>query len=89
MAIIISYDIPTKHQEFKNAMLQLGYKDQIPGEVCKVIYFPNTTLYHGTKSTDEALKDAKNECEKLRVSLERCVSTKWIDRAAICGEPFK
>lgn len=46
MSTIITYDIPTKHVEFKKLMLELGYKDRIPGKDCEVIYFPNTTLYH-------------------------------------------
>jgi hypothetical protein len=89
MAIIITYDIPTKHLEFKKAMFSLGYKDQIPGKECEIIYFPNTTLYHETKTAKEARNEAKRECEKLKVNLERCLATKWIGWAAICGEPFK
>lgn len=89
MAIIITYDIPSKHREFKEKMFALGYRDSIPGKKCKTIYFPNTTLYHPSKSAktarDEALAIAKN----LNIALERCVSTIWDAWAAVCGEPFK
>lgn len=88
MAIIITYDIPSKHVEFKKAMFLLGYKDQIPGTSCKVIYFPNTTLYHPSKSAAVSLEEAKSVCKRLNIKLERCVATIWNDRAAICGEPF-
>ena len=90
MAIIVTYDIPSKHVEFKKQMFQLGYKDQIPGEKCKIIYFPNTTLYHATKSAEEARDDAQSVTTNLRVSLERCIATQWGPNwAVLCGEPFK
>jgi hypothetical protein len=91
MAIIITYDIPSKHVEFKKEMFQLGYKDQIPGTTnCKIIYFPNTTLYHATKEAGVARDEAKGICKKLDIELERCVATQWGPNwAAVCGEPFK
>lgn len=90
MAIIITYDVPSKHVELKAAMKKLGYVDQIPGETCKIIYFPNTTLYHSSKAASEAREDVKAISTKLGVELERCVSTQWGPNwAAICGEPFK
>jgi hypothetical protein len=89
MAIIITYDIPSKHVEFKKNMFHLGYKDQIPGtENCKIIYFPNTTLYHATKNASDAREDARTVCKHLGVNLERCVATQWTEWSAICGEPF-
>ncbi len=89
MAIIITYDIPSKHREFKEKMFELGYKDSIQGTVCKTIYFPNTTLYHASKSAEAARNDAQAITRALGISLERCVSTIWDDWAAVCGEPFK
>ncbi|MFP9114654.1 hypothetical protein ACLI1A_11985 [Flavobacterium sp. RHBU_3] len=90
MAIIITYDIPSKHREFKEKMFELGYKDRIPGvKNCKTIYFPNTTLYHASKSAETARNDAQAITRALGISLERCVSTIWDDWSAVCGEPFK
>ena len=90
MAIIVTYDIPSKHVEFKKQMILLGYKDQIPGEKCKTIYFPNTTLYHATKSAEEAREDAQSVSNNLGIALERCVATQWGPNwAVVCGEPFK
>ncbi|XCF04804.1 hypothetical protein ABI125_08685 [Tamlana crocina] len=90
MAIIITYDINKKHTEFKTEMATLGYKDQIPGTVnCKIIYFPNTTLYHKTKSSSEARDDAQTISKKLNIDLERCVASIWENWAAICGSDFK
>lgn len=90
MATIITYDIPSKHTEFKSLMFQLGYKDRLAGTTCKVIYFPNTTLYHPDKSAESAREDARSIAGKLSVILERCIATQWGPNwAAICGEPFK
>lgn len=90
MAIIITYDIPSKHREFKEKMFELGYKDRIPGiKNCKTIYFPNTTLYHASKSAETAREEARTIVQVLDITLERCVSTIWNDWAAVCGEPFK
>lgn len=89
MAIIITYDVPSKHVELKTAMKKLGYVDQIPNDTCKTIYFPNTTLYHSSKTAAEARDEVKAACAKLGINLERCVATLWTSWAVICGEDFK
>jgi len=89
MAIIITYDLDSKHTVFKEAMFKLGYKDHASGLTCKKIYFPNTTLYHSSKDSVTAREDAKNIAKKLEIELERCIATKWSNWAAICGEEFK
>lgn len=89
MASIVTYDIPSKHAELKKELFDLGYKDQIPGTNCKIIYFPNTTVYHETKTPLEARGDVKAICTKLKINLERCVATLWTGWSVICGEPFK
>ncbi len=89
MAIIITYDIPSKHREFKEMMFELGYKESISGtKNCETIYFPNTTLYHESKSARNAVNDAESVCKQLGISLTRCVSTEWNSWYAMCGEPF-
>ena len=91
MAVIVTYDIPSKHTDLKNALKSesYGYKDQIPGiKNCKTIYFPNTTLYHPSNSAEQALEDVKEVCKKLGIKLERCVATIWENWAAICGQDF-
>lgn len=90
MASVVTYDIPSKHADFKKLMFQLSYKDQIPGTNGRVIYFPNTTLYHANKSAEVARDDAKGVANQLGVTLERCIATQWGPNwAAIIGEPFK
>lgn len=90
MVSVVTYDIPSKHVDFKKLMFQMGYKDQIVHTNSKIIYFPNTTLYHATKGAEEARDDAKNVADKLGVYLERCIATQWGPNwAAIYGEPFK
>lgn len=89
MAIIIAYDVPSKHTELKKALQKLGYKDQISDPKCKIIYFPNTTLYHASKTASTATSEVKAECKTLGISLERFVATRWDGWSAVCGEPFK
>jgi hypothetical protein len=90
MAIIITYDVPEKHRELKKELTAMGYKDQIPGiKNCKIIFFPNTTFYHPTKTSKTAVDDVQSICNKLSVKLERCISTTWDNWYAICGEDFK
>jgi hypothetical protein len=89
MTSIVTYDISSKHVEFKKEMFELGYKDQIKGNTCSTIHFPNTTLYHPTKTPSIVRVEVENVCKKLNTELERCVATVWQDWSAICGEPFK
>ncbi len=89
MAIVITYDINAKHVKFKKAMFQLGYKDKIPDTNCDIIYFPNTTLYHTSKTSETAREEARTVCKNLSIQLERCIATQWGPQwAVICGEPF-
>lgn len=94
MATIITYDVPSKHSELKRALFKVGYKDEIPDTSgnCNngIIYCPNTTLYHSSKTPSEVRDELKYECEKLEIKLERCLATSWEPSwAAVCGEPFK
>lgn len=89
MASIVTYDVPEKHVELKKAMFKLGYKEEIAGNTCEVIYFPNTTLYHESKNPKQAKMDVQTTCIQLNVDLERCVATIWDDWSVICGEPYK
>lgn len=88
MAIVITYDISSKHVAFKEAMFELGYTSKIVHDG-KWIYFPNTTLYHQTKTSLQSVNDAQRIAKQLSVNLERCVATQWgPDWSAIWGEPF-
>lgn len=89
MAIIVTYDIPSKHPEFKKAVFELGYSATTKDSENRTINLPNTTLYHATKTSGEALDDTRNLCARLGIRLERCVSILWSGWSAIFGEPFK
>jgi hypothetical protein len=89
MAAIITYDIPSKHTEFKAAMFKLGYYAQILDANSKTVYLPNTTLYHASKTPTAAVKDALAICSGLGLPLERCIATTFsFDWSGILGEPF-
>ncbi len=92
MAIIITYDVPNMHIALKKLLFSKGYTDKIThfqDGVYKIIYLPNTTVYHATKSASEGRDDVRTCTTSLQIKLERCVSTQWgPDWAAIYGEPF-
>jgi hypothetical protein len=65
MAAIVTYDVLEKHIELRKALLNLGY---------------STTLYHATKTPEEAIIDVQNICENLQIHLAQCMATdliKW------------
>lgn len=90
MAIIITYDIPSKHWEFKEKMFELGYKQVFKDQKGLDVHLPNTTLIHQTKTAEQARDDARRICSMLSISLERCISSQFgPDWAAIYGTPLK
>ena len=87
MATIITYDIPSKHREFKQKMFELGYKQVFKDAKGKDVNLPNTTLLHQTKSSENARDDAKQICFALKITLERCISSQFgPDWSGIYGE---
>ena len=76
MAVIVTYDIATKHVELKKAMFQSGYIEKVAYER-RSIYLPNTTLYHQSKTANQAREDTKSVTTNLNVKLERCIATQW------------
>lgn len=88
MATIITYDVPSRHVDLKNAMFALGYADKFVSEG-KYVYLPNTTLHHGSRTPVEAREELRTVCAKLGIKLERCIAVEMANWAAIFGEPFK
>lgn len=89
MAMIITYDIQSRHIEVKAAMFRLGYKAEILDGANKTVYLPNTTLYYSSKTPATAVNDIMSICTSLGVRLERCIATMFSpDWAGIYGEPF-
>lgn len=75
--VLISYDVSAKNPEVKAALQALNYYDYftIAGST-KVYYLPNTTLWHKSKSSDQAMADMKKVCSDLRVTLEKAIAVK-------------
>lgn len=89
MPSIVTYDIPSRHRELKERMLGLGYKDSILDWNRQTVYLPNTTLYHESKTASQVRDDVQQECIKLSINLERCISSQFgPDWAGIYGTPF-
>jgi hypothetical protein len=75
--VLISYDVSAKNPEVKAALQALNYYDNFTlGTAPKVYYLPNTTLWHKTKSSDQAMADMKKVCNDLRVTLEKAIAVK-------------
>jgi len=75
--VLISYDVSAKNPEVKAALIALDYYDHFTlGTASKVYYLPNTTLWHKTKSSDQAMSDMKKVCAELKVTLEKAVAVK-------------
>ena len=72
---LISYDVSAKNPEVKAALKALSYHDYFTQDG-KNHYLPNTTLWHKTKSSDQALADMKKVCADLKVTLEKAVAVK-------------
>ncbi|MFN3754525.1 hypothetical protein [Flavobacterium sp.] len=73
--VLISYDVSAKNPEVKAALLALNYYDHFTlGSASRVYELPNTTLWHKTKSSDQAMSDMKKVCADLRVTLEKAVA---------------
>lgn len=75
--VLISYDVSAKNPEVKAALLALDYYDYFTlGDAPKIYYLPNTTLWHESKSSDQAMADMKKVCADLGVTLEKAVAVK-------------
>lgn len=73
--VLISYDVSDKNPEVKAALIALNYYDYFTlGTAVKVYYLPNTTLWHKTKSSDQAVDDIKKVCTDLKVTHEKAVA---------------
>jgi hypothetical protein len=75
--VLISYDIDKLHPTVKAELEKLGYLESFKntGDP-KIYYLPNTTLWHPTKSSDQAMSDLKNVCILLNVKLEKAITVK-------------
>jgi len=88
METLLTYDISSRHVEFKTAMLNMGYRDRLILSN-GTMYFPNTTWYHPTKLVATIIEDCKSVCNNLSIRLIRCVATQWEPNwEGILGESF-
>jgi hypothetical protein len=75
--ILISYDIDKSHTEVKTALKDLGYLERFKNtNDAKTYNLPNTTLWHQTKSSNQAMSDLKSTCDNLNVTLEKAIAVK-------------
>lgn len=74
--VLISYDINKSHSQVKASLELLGYYDHFTNTGESRKYLPNTTLWHPTKSSNQAVSDLKTVCSSLGVILEKAVAVK-------------
>ncbi|SEB04519.1 hypothetical protein SAMN05443667_116117 [Flavobacterium gillisiae] len=75
--VLISYDVSAKNPEVKAALLGLNYYDNFKlGAHAKIHHLPDTTLWHNTKSSGQAMSDMKKVCSDLKVTLEKALAVK-------------
>lgn len=76
-SVVISYDINRLHTSVKQELEDLGYNDNFKFTGGKKIYYlPNTTMWHGKKSSDQAMLDLRRVCANLGVELQKAIAVK-------------
>lgn len=99
MGIIITYDLSDKNKPVKDEMIEKkGYSKTFLRKVTKngekvseIVYLPETTLYHISKTAQGAVEELESVAKKHDVKVTRCISVQ-LDGAgwyAIKGEPIK
>ena len=76
--VLISYDIDKLHTQVKTDLEKLGYFDNffLSHDTKKIYPLPNTTMWHPSKSSDQAMSDLKSVCKSNNVKLDKAVSVK-------------
>ncbi len=75
--VLISYDIDKLHSQVKLELQTLGYYDSFKNDGDPKLYnLPNTTMWHKSKSSDQAMADLKRICFSLGVKIEKAVAVK-------------
>jgi hypothetical protein len=74
--VLISYDINKSHAQVKAALEVLGYYDNFTNTGESKKNLPNTTLWHPTKSSNQAISDLKTICNSLGILLEKAVAVR-------------
>lgn len=75
--VLLSYDIDKLHTQVKTALEELGYFDTFKLQNNPKVYqLPNTTVWHPTKSSDQAISDLKTICNNNGVKLDKAVAVK-------------
>jgi hypothetical protein len=80
MAVLLTYDVDSKHVEVKNRLISnYGYAKTLRGarlndNRAAETDLPNTTVYHASKTASEATSDIINVTAALGVVLEKYVA---------------
>lgn len=75
MPVLLTYDVDGQHDTpVKNALMgtPYNYKDVIQGK-SRLVKLPNTTLYHPTKTVDQASEDIVAVAKSYGAKLEKYI----------------
>lgn len=85
MAILLTYDISTKHSEMRAALLSKGYSDKWSQNGLTIL-LPTTTFWKLDESPSGALNDIRLVTNVLRIKLLRCLTVEFSATHGIPGE---
>ena len=90
MSVIVTYDVSGKQTEVKAAMLANGYQVHFKDKG-KTYNLPFTTLFHLTRTPEQAVQELEAVCREQRVELLHCLAVKiWRDTfAGTVGEAYR
>jgi hypothetical protein len=90
MAVLLTYDVDSKHDEIKNRLVDVyKYQKTLSGTVLNGDYegksaqsdLPNTTVYHASKTSDQAAADMKAVATSIGAELLKYLAFEVADGA--------
>jgi hypothetical protein len=91
MQVLLTFDINDKHDEVKDELFKLGYKETIKGDQ-GISNLPNTTVYIESEEEDFSSEDVINHIlditSSLNIHIVRAVAVEFEIWSGILGESF-
>lgn len=75
--VLLSYDVDSKHTQVLNALSNIGYLTSWRNSDAGPVYqMPNTTVWHVSTTSTQAITDIKTVCKQVGCKLEKAVAVK-------------
>lgn len=88
MKVLITYDVPAKHEELIKKMKARGYQKTILHPAGFIINLPNTAFYKAATNAKLALSDLNNSAKELSINVERCIAVEFNIPDGIAGKNY-